>query len=214
MDLGDYFNYIIFIRLPLLHADLGCVGVTVQLPLSVLHDNLTLRCIHFFFDPYSHLAKSYELPGDQGNTPICGIMNIEDSAASEWAAQVDIQEELMLKMSNQMQVYQDAMESVETIIFRLIIILYLIIFSRVIEAEKTKIAENKEMRLENKPPSKLPKKPQELPEGKVPDPYKIFIDREEQECKDFFMETFNPRNINLLPFEVGRSPIYIMIKFF
>ncbi|KAH8319277.1 hypothetical protein KR067_002664 [Drosophila pandora] len=181
-DVPVRFNYM---TLPLLYADLGCVGVTVQLPLSVLHDNLTLRCIHFFFDPYSHLAKSYELPGDQGNTPICGIMNIEDSAASEWAAQVDIQEELMLKMSNQMQVYQDAVEY-------------------------TKIAENKEMRLENKPPPKLPKKPQELPDGKVPDPYKIFLEREEQECKDFFMETFNPRNINLLPFEVNLRQ-YIMM---
>lgn len=115
---------LLLIRLPLLYADLDCVGVTVQLPLSVLHDNLTLRCIHFFFDPYSHLAKSYELPGDHSSTPICGIMDIEDSAISEWAAQVDIQDELMSKMANQMQAYKDALEYVETIFFRLIILFY------------------------------------------------------------------------------------------
>lgn len=75
--------------------------------------------------------------------------------------------------------------------------------SRVIEADKSKNVENTELK-EKKPAPRLPKKPQELPQGKVPDPYKIFLEREEQECNDFFSETFHPRNINLLPFEVGR----------
>ncbi|XP_017095915.2 uncharacterized protein [Drosophila bipectinata] len=188
-DVPVRFNYM---TLPLLHADLNCVGVTVQLPLSVLHDNLTLRCIHFFFDPYSHLTKSYVLPGDHTRTPLCGIIEIEDSAVTEWAAQVDIQEEIMMKMATQMNIYQEAIENIEP-------------------DKPTKGADNRKVKEKTpKPSSKLPKKPQELPNGMVPDPYKIFLEKERQECDEFVSETFHPDNINLLPFEVNLRR-YIMM---
>lgn len=92
-----------------MYSDLKCTGVTLQLPLSVLSDNLTLRCVHTFFDPYSHLAKSYELNVDTMTAPSCGIVDIEDSLTSEWMTQVDIQEEMMAKMEAQMEAYNQAM---------------------------------------------------------------------------------------------------------
>jgi len=88
-------------------SDLNCVGVTLQMPLSVLRDNLTLRCVHTYFDPYSPLAKSYELAVNNYMSPNCGLVDIGDSVMTEWMTQIDIQEDIMTKMNTEMQLYND-----------------------------------------------------------------------------------------------------------
>jgi len=95
-------------RLPVMCSDLNCVGVTIQLPLSVLCDNLTLRCVRTFFDPLSHLAKSFELVIDSSVIPNCGLVDIADSVMSEWMTQMDIQEDLVVKMETEMRAYNEA----------------------------------------------------------------------------------------------------------
>ncbi|KAH8295795.1 hypothetical protein KR018_009164, partial [Drosophila ironensis] len=177
-----------YLQLPLMHADMNCVGITVQLPLSVLEDNLCLRCVHSFFDPYSHLARSYNITIDPSMSPSCGLMNMEESAMSEWIALVDIQEEIMQKVASQMKVYEDALA--------------------VVVAESHK--KGKDRNSEKLKKLKIPKKPQQLPEGMLPDPYKIYLAREKKECSEFFSSTFDPSNINLLPHEVNLRRYIIM----
>ncbi|XP_016999292.3 uncharacterized protein [Drosophila takahashii] len=171
-------------KLPIMSCDLNWVGVTLQLPLSVLCDNLTLRCVHTFFDPFSPLAKSYELAIEGSMTPNCGLVDIGDSMTTEWMTQMDIQEDIMTKMNTQMQIYNEEMA----------------VFLAT-EAKHKKEPEMKGIRKKSKP--KAPKMPQELPVGMFPDPYKIFLEHEKRDCHDFFNRNFHPDNINLLPFEVN-----------
>lgn len=65
------------------------------------------------------------------------------------------------------------------------------------------------------PIPKAPKMPVSLPEGKFPDPYKIFLEQTKRECTNFFNENFHPNHIDLLAYEVmyrrsfKLSPSYI-----
>ncbi|XP_026832720.1 uncharacterized protein LOC6546145 isoform X1 [Drosophila erecta] len=177
-DVPIRFNYL---KLPVMCSDLNCVGVTIQLPLSVLCDNLTLRCVRTFFDPLSHLAKSFELAIDSFSSPNCGLVDIGDSVMSEWMAQMDIQEDLVAQMESEMRAYNEAISFIAD-------------------------AKAKEQKKHHKAKIKIPsppKMPQELPDGMFPDPLKIFLAHEKRDCSDFFNRYFHPDNINLLPSEVS-----------
>ncbi|XP_043650443.1 uncharacterized protein LOC122618236 isoform X2 [Drosophila teissieri] len=177
-DVPIRFNYL---KLPLMRSNLNCVGVTVQLPLSVLCDNLTLRCVRTFFDPLSHLTKSFELAIDSSMSPNCGLVDIGDSVMSEWMTQMDIQEELVTRMETEMRAYNEAIS-----------------FIADAEAKEKKKPQKKRVKI-----PKPPKMPQELPAGMFPDPHKIFLEHEKRDCSDFFNRYFHPNNINLQPSEVN-----------
>ncbi|XP_016956114.2 uncharacterized protein LOC108028685 isoform X1 [Drosophila biarmipes] len=187
-DVPIRFNYM---KLPIMCSDLNCVGVTLQLPLSVLRDNLTLRCVHTFFDPYSPLAKSYELVIDGYMSPNCGLMDIGDSVMTEWMTQMDIQEDLMTKMNSEMQIYNETIATIAAA-----------------EAKQKKKSDNNESKRKSIP--KTPNMPQELPVGMFPDPYKIFLEHDKRDCIDFFQRNFHPDQINLLPYEVNLRRFIIM----
>ncbi|XP_017030334.1 uncharacterized protein [Drosophila kikkawai] len=172
-----------YLRLPLMYSDLKCIKATLQLPLSVLSDNLTLRCVHTFFDPFSHLAKSVTLNFDAETSPSCGILEMEDSLISEWETQMDIRDDLIMKMEEQMEAYNVAKAAIEA----------------ALAAKQKKQGDNA------KGPSvpKAPKMPLAIPEGKLPDPYPLFLKQTRQECNDFFNENFHPDNINLQQYEVN-----------
>ncbi|XP_016934966.2 uncharacterized protein [Drosophila suzukii] len=187
-DVPIRFNYM---KLPIMWSDLNCVGVTLQMPLSVLRDNLTLRCVHTFFDPYSPLAKSYELAVDNYMSPNCGLVDIGDSVMTEWMTQIDIQEDIMTKMNTEMQLYNDSIAAIAAA-----------------EAKQKKNTESNETRRKSIP--KTPKMPQELPVGMFPDPYKIFLEHDKRDCIDFFQRNFHPNQLNLLPYEVNLRRFIIM----
>ncbi|KAH8360612.1 hypothetical protein KR200_010100 [Drosophila serrata] len=172
-----------YLRLPLIYSDLKCIEATLQLPLSVLSDNLTLRCVHTFFDPFSHLAKSYNLSLDTDTNPTCGMPEIEDSLLSEWMAQLEIQDQLVMKMEAQMEAYNTTMAAIEA----------------AVAAKQKKQADN----VKGPPVPRAPKMPLAIPEGQLPNPYPLFLKQSRQECTDFFNENFHPDNINLLEHEVN-----------
>nr|ACH92128.1 AT13029p [Drosophila melanogaster] len=184
----QHFKSVSWIRLPVMCSDLNCVGVTIQLPLSVLCDNLTLRCVRTFFDPLSHLAKSFELVIDSSVIPNCGLVDIADSVMSEWMTQMDIQEDLVVKMETEMRAYNEA-----------------IAFIAQAEAKEKRKSQKKKIAI-----PKPPKMPQELPAGMFPDPRKIFLEHEKRDCTDFFNRYFHPGNINLLPSEVNLRRFIIL----
>ncbi|XP_017121493.1 uncharacterized protein LOC108142276 [Drosophila elegans] len=188
-DVPIRFNYM---KLPIMFSDLNCVGVTLQLPLSVLCDKLTLRCVHTFFDPLSQLSKSYELDMDGSIiSPNCGLVDIADSVMTEWMIQMDIQEEIIMKINTQMEIYNEAMA----------------VFEKAV-AQRKKDQETKAAG--KKPIPKPPQKPQELQAGMFPDPYKLFLEQDKQDCLNFFNENFHPDHLNLSPFEVNLRRFIIM----
>ncbi|KAH8239255.1 hypothetical protein KR032_002629 [Drosophila birchii] len=179
-----------YLQLPLMYSDLNCIEATIQLPLSVLSDNLTLRCVHTFFDPFSHLAKSYSLNIDTETNPSCGILEIEDSLKSEWMTQMEIQDQLTFKLESQMEAYNATMAVIEA----------------ALAARQKKQAEN----VKRVPVPRTPKMPVALPEGKLPNSYPLFLKQNKQEYIDFFNENFHPDKINLVEYEVNLRNYIIM----
>lgn len=89
------------------------MGVQVQIPMSVLCDNMSLRCVHTFFDPYSEFAKSYDhdkyMPMHEFNA---GIMDIEDCLINEWIMQKVIAENMIKQIEKKMVMYEIALRYV------------------------------------------------------------------------------------------------------
>ncbi|XP_022222307.2 uncharacterized protein LOC111074000 isoform X2 [Drosophila obscura] len=182
-----------FLELPVMNANLDCVGLNIQLPYSVLCDNMSLRCVHTHFDSYSERAKSFEIMIDTEPLPHCGLMDIEDCIIDEWLTQVDIQDEIITKMESKMQQYVDAMDKIE-----------------VNQAPRRSKVEDKKKDQSQAKAVKAPKEPQSLPEGMFPDPYAIFLDREHQEFKKFLDESYNPANNSEIPGEINLRRFILM----
>lgn len=78
--------------------------------MSVLCDNLTLRCVHTFFDPYSEFAKSYDLVIEKPMIEFnAGIVDIDECLINEWSMQVSIQQDMIRKFEQNREIYETAM---------------------------------------------------------------------------------------------------------
>ncbi|XP_064542171.1 uncharacterized protein LOC135431140 isoform X2 [Drosophila montana] len=166
---------------PLMVAKMNVVGVSVQMPLSVLHDCLTLRCIHTNFDNYSQYAKSFDPIIPEGNVDVnAGILDIEDCLANEWYMQLDIQNEMLDSLMEKREAYEEIMRII---------------------AEKTEKANKEKGNTEGKGPKiVIPKAPKEallVPPGMLPDAQKTFLEREQQQYVDLLDEIYNPRHLKL-----------------
>ncbi|SPP76892.1 uncharacterized protein LOC117580041 [Drosophila guanche] len=175
-----------FLDLPLMSANLDCVGLNIQLPFSVLSDNMCVRCVHTHFDAYSERAKSFEIVIDSETMPHCGLLDIDDCIIDEWLTQVDIQEEIITKMESKMQQYVNVMDPIEA--------------NQTLRRSKT--SEQKKEQTQAKA-MKAPKEPQSLPEGMFPDPYNIFLESEHEEYIKFLDEAYNPANNPAIPGEIN-----------
>ncbi|KAM8710810.1 hypothetical protein ACLKA7_017443 [Drosophila subpalustris] len=177
-DVNIRFKYL---ELPLMVAKLDCVGVKVQIPMRVLRDNLTLRCVHTFFDFVSENAKSYDRIIDKSTSELnAGMTDIEDCLINEWLMQVSILNQKITRMEQKCIMYEENMRELEPKVAHL--------------AKQDSNAKHK---------IKLPKEPQKLPEGKFPDPYKNFLEQEQQELNEFLDQYLSPQNLQLLPDEIN-----------
>jgi len=153
-------------------AELGHVHVSVQMPLNVLHDCLTLRCIHTLFDNYSQYAKSFDpIIPESIKDLTAGIIDIEDCLANEWLMQLDVQDELLEAMLQKREVYEEAMRII---------------------AEKTERAAKEKKANEGKNVKaivipKAPKEPPAVPPGMLPDAYSTFLEREQREYQELMV---------------------------
>ncbi|XP_034104494.2 uncharacterized protein LOC117568170 [Drosophila albomicans] len=163
-------------------AELTHVGVTVQMPLSVLHDCLTLRCIHTHFDNCSQYAKSFDTVIPESIKDLtAGILSIEDCLANEWLMQVDIQAELLDNMLQKREAYEEIMR---------------IIAERTERAAKEKKAnEGKTVKAIAIP--KAPKEPPSVPQGMLPDAYSAFLEQEQQQYVEMLDTQYNPLNLKM-----------------
>ncbi|EDW68638.1 uncharacterized protein [Drosophila virilis] len=179
---------------PLMVAEMSASGVSVQMPLSVLHDCLTLRCIHTKFDNYSQYAKSFDPCLPDGNVDVnAGIVDIEECLANEWYMQLDIQTEMLLSLLEKREAYDEALRII---------------------AEKTEKS-NKEKKNNEGNGTKIviPKAPKEalqVPPSMLPDAYSTFLEREQQQYMDMLDEIYNPANLKLALDEINLRQ-YIMM---
>lgn len=173
-------------------AELTTVAVSVQMPESVLHDCLTLRCIHTKFDTYSQNAKSYDpvIPVG-GRDSLIAILDIEEVLANEWDMQLEIQEEILVSMLAKREAYEEIMR---------------IITERTEKAKKEKDEANKSL-----PIPKPPKEPLKLPPDMLPDAINVFLEREQQDYIDLLDEIYNPQNLGMHPNEVNGRLLFFRI---
>ncbi|XP_050742152.1 uncharacterized protein LOC108028683 isoform X2 [Drosophila biarmipes] len=188
MDLWGLYNVpIIFqqLEVPLMIAEFKASEVTIQLPLSVLGDCVTLRCVHTSFDHRSEDAKSFEPPTvDVSVVPISGITEMEESVVGEWLMQHDIQEETLDSMNKKREEYEELMQ---------------LIAERTEQAAKEakfgKAADGAK-----RPKIVIPKTPKLVPlvpQGMFPEVYTEFLHREDNQYKTFLDSYFHPRLLNL-----------------
>ncbi|XP_030384999.1 uncharacterized protein LOC115632131 isoform X1 [Scaptodrosophila lebanonensis] len=171
---------------PLMFADLICTGVTVQLPLSILTDKLTLQCVHAFYDHYTEYCKSYEQVIDISTDNLnAGIANIEDCLINEWLMQVEIQTEMFDKLERKLKQYEENMLA---------------------QAAKESQSKSKRDEAKNKPIKEAPV----VPPGMFPDPYNAFLDREQKQYIEFLDEIYHPHKLNLEREEINLRR-YIML---
>ncbi|ALC44489.1 CG33286 [Drosophila busckii] len=174
---------------PAMLAVFSCAGVRVQMPLSVLRDCLTVRCVHTDYDTYSQYAKSFDevITADSPNVDInAGVVDIEDCLINEWLMQLDIQEELLNNMIQRREAYEEIMQ---------------IINERTEKANKEKKSGD-----DSGPKIVIPKAPKEPPlvlPGLLPDAYPTFLEREHQQYMDLLDEVYHPRKLRLASHEIN-----------
>lgn len=169
-------------------ATFETTGVTVQVPMSMLADCMTLRCIHTEFDNVSQNAKSYEPPTwSRDNYPNAGISDMEESMMSEWMMQQELQEETLSEMLRKREEYEEVMADIAI---------------RVEQAAKEAKSGN-----ESKGPKitipKAPKEPPVVPPNMIPDIYNDFLRIEDSQNAVYLDEVYHPRNLRMSPGEVG-----------
>ncbi|SPP76894.1 uncharacterized protein LOC117580043 [Drosophila guanche] len=175
------------LEIPAMLAELRLTGVSVQMPLSVLKDCLTLRCIHTSFDSYSQNAKSYDTVVTESTTyPTAGIVDIQASAENEWLLQLDIQQEILDEMILKRQQYEELMELID---------------EKSQQAAKEAKAGNEKAAKTVVP--KAPREPPLVPPGMVPDIYEEFTRREDSQYEGFLEEVYHPMTLNLTEYEIN-----------
>ncbi|TDG45500.1 hypothetical protein AWZ03_008123 [Drosophila navojoa] len=181
-----------YMELPLIVADLDGVGIKVQIPLSVLCDNLTLRCVHTLFDHLSEEAKSYEQVIHGAVNINGGIMDIEDCLVNEWLMQLNILDKIISELEQTLTEYEQYMAEVaqKEATTRL-------------DEKRTKKAGNRKEPKSKHLEKRIVKPPEMFPEGMFPDPLQTFIEQEQQEFDDFLNQFLNPENLNLAPDEIN-----------
>lgn len=119
------------------------MGVRVQIPMSVICDNLSLRCVHTFFDPYSEFAKSYDFVSDKPmNDFNAGIMDIEDCLINEWLMQESIAQKLIREIEHKLMLYEIA---VRYVYHRFLIYIYNCITELLMEKEIKRVKKPKKL---------------------------------------------------------------------
>ncbi|XP_052845819.1 uncharacterized protein LOC128258303 isoform X1 [Drosophila gunungcola] len=194
MDLWGLLNVpIIFkqMEVPVMMAEFKASGVQVQMPLSVLYDCLTVRCVHTTFDHHSEDAKSFDPPVvDATLFPNAGITDMEESMVGEWLMQQDIQVETLDAMNRKREEYEELMQ---------------LIADRTQQAAKEaksgKTADGgKRMKIVI---PKTPKAVPIVPQGMYPEVYEEFLIREEAQFKNFVDNFFHPNHLNMRAGEVN-----------
>lgn len=119
------------------------MGVRVQIPMSVICDNLSLRCVHTFFDPYSEFAKSYDFVSDKPmNDFNAGIMDIEDCLINEWLMQESIAQKLIREIEHKLMLFEIA---VRYVYHRFLINIYNCITELLMEKEIKRVKKPKKL---------------------------------------------------------------------
>ncbi|XP_034656967.1 uncharacterized protein LOC117894172 [Drosophila subobscura] len=178
--------------IPAMLADMRATGVMVQMPLSVLKECLTLRCIHTNFDSYSQKAKSYEpVMPENVSYPNAGIVDIEASLVSEWHMQVEIQEQALAAMLQRREQYLELLELIQ---------------ERTEMATKRGKEQTQSQSKGKQPKIVVPKTPKEAPEvlpGMYPDTHETFLQQEENQYKEYLDEVYHPHKLDMTADEIN-----------
>ncbi|XP_030385002.1 uncharacterized protein LOC115632132 isoform X2 [Scaptodrosophila lebanonensis] len=177
---------------PLLMAELEGIDARVQMPLSVLMDNLTLRCVHTHFDVNTENAKSYECVITEEQDLNAGILDIEDCLVNEWLMQLEIQEDIIAKLLAKRALFEEIMVGIN---------------EKAAQAAKEAKGEGKVSKT-NVP--KTPKEPQGIPPGMVPDTYGLFLVREQKQYMEFLDDIFHPEKLALKHYEINLRKYIIL----
>ncbi|XP_020816358.1 uncharacterized protein LOC110190310 [Drosophila serrata] len=185
MDIWGLLNVpVIFeqMEFPAMIAELPSTGVQVQMPLSILADCLTVRCVHTSFDHHSKDAKTFELEVIDNEESSVGIVDMEESATTELLIQQELQDEILMKMQRKREEYEELMNLI---------------------VERTEMASKKANENLKIIIPKTPKEVRPVPPGMVPDIYEDFIIREHSHYEEYMENYFHPKKLDIFPYEIN-----------
>ncbi|KAH8295793.1 hypothetical protein KR018_009166, partial [Drosophila ironensis] len=175
------------LAVPAMLADFEVTGVRVLIPLSMLGDCMTIRCIHTDFDNVSQKAKSFELSiSPNMNFPNAGITDMQESVTAEWMTLQGIQEDTLNEMLRKRAEYEEIM--------------------KLIQEATEQAAKEEKSGDKDKPRTVIPKAPKEpiaVPPGMVPDVYNDFLNQEDMNYLDFIKELSSRCNILSIQIQIN-----------
>ncbi|XP_011179379.1 uncharacterized protein LOC105210257 [Zeugodacus cucurbitae] len=183
-----------FLDVPCIEANLHKLKVKIILPYSILKENLTIRGIHFLFDPFSENAKSFKQDiKDVVEDLTAGIPDIHECLVHEHFLQVDLQNQVRTKLMERRAEYESKVHALNEQLEML---------------KKSKSADDdkkKEPKL-----IKLPKEPPIITDNTFPDIWEDFLQLENERYNNFINNIYNPDSLQLEHDEINLKKYSIL----
>ncbi|XP_011206536.4 uncharacterized protein LOC105228410 [Bactrocera dorsalis] len=183
-----------FLDVPCVEANLHKLQVKIILPYSILKENLTIRAIHFLFDPFSENAKSFKQDiKDVVEDLTAGIPDLHECLVHEHFLQVDLQNQVRTKLMERRADYESKVHALN---------------EQLESLKKAKSADDdkkKEPKL-----IKLPKEPPVITENTFPDVWDDFLQLENERYNNFINNIYNPESLQLEADEINLKKYTIL----
>ncbi|XP_067627464.1 uncharacterized protein [Eurosta solidaginis] len=176
-----------FLEEPCLEASLHKLQLKVQLPLNILNENLTIRGLHLFFDPFSENAKSYrQEPIATAGDLTAGITDLHECLVHEHFMQADLQNEVRLKLIERRTDYENKAMALNEQLENL---------------KKSKA--NADDKKKTAKLIKLPKEPPIITLDMYPDIWEDFLQIEQERFNNFINHVYHPDCLKLEEDEIN-----------
>ncbi|XP_012155404.1 uncharacterized protein LOC101459558 [Ceratitis capitata] len=171
-----------FLEDPCIEAKLHKMQAKIILPYGILKENLTIRGIHFFFDPFSQNAKSYKQDiREVGEDLTAGIPDLHECLVHEHFLQVDLQNQVRTKLIERRAEYENKVHAL----------------AEQLEALKKSKSNDEDKKKKEPKLIKLPKEPPIITENSFPDIWEDFLQSEYERFNNFINNIYHPDSLHL-----------------
>ncbi|XP_054738724.1 uncharacterized protein LOC129244862 [Anastrepha obliqua] len=175
-----------FLEIPCIEASLHKMKVTIQLPIAILQENLTIRGIHFHFDPFSENAKSYKQEIKHYFEDLtAGMPDLYECLIHEHFLQGDLQNQVRSKLIERRVEYENK------------------VIAQAEQLESLKKLNDDENKKKPMKIIKLPKEPPIVTIDMFPDIWDDFLQLENERFNNFIHLVYHPDALQLEEDEIN-----------
>ncbi|XP_036333680.1 uncharacterized protein LOC118744644 [Rhagoletis pomonella] len=187
-----------FLETPCIDACLHKLKIKIQLPLSILQENLTIRGIQLFFDPFSENARSYRQDfkeiRDLTAVLSAGTPDIHDCLVQEHFMQVELQNQVRKRLMEKRAEYENKV----------------VALAEQLENLKKSNASDNENKKKQPKLIKVPKEPPVITDDMFPDIWDDFLQLDNERYNNFIDFVYHPDSLRLEPDEINLKKYAIL----